>query len=49
MAPGIKSEIIIQLLKESWLEALMSNPFLACLFAQLKVSLLLPLTSSPLA
>lgn len=49
MAPGIKSEIIIQPLKEGWLEALMSNPFLACLFAQLKVSLLLPLTSSPLA
>lgn len=49
MAPGIKSEIIIQPVKEGWLEALMSSPFPAGSFAQLKMSLFLPLPYSPLA
>lgn len=43
MAPGIKSEIIIQPLKEGWLEALMSNPFLACLFCTVEGVPLAPL------
>lgn len=49
MALGIKSKIIVQPLKEDCLEAMLSNPFPARPFAQLKMSLLLPLTSSPLA